>query len=229
MIYLLTPTGGRPAALTLLARYVAEQTYKRKLCWLVVDDCDPVTPIPKMPVHIKVVSIRPEHRWQGTSTQAANMLAGLAVVPDDAKALVLEDDDLYLPQHVENIVGKLESYELVGEATARYYNIQTARHQTMAKGHFPAMASIGVRGSGLKALRGVCGAYTTLLDVQLWRCFTGPKKLLASHNVVGIKGMPGRAGIGIGHRKSYGILDTSNVLEHWAGEEIAAGYRSLRL
>ena len=43
---LITATGGRPECTALLAEYVARQTYAGPRYWLVIDDCDPPTPVP---------------------------------------------------------------------------------------------------------------------------------------------------------------------------------------
>ncbi|MGH8035368.1 MAG: hypothetical protein ACREO9_09095, partial [Lysobacterales bacterium] len=152
------------------------------------------------------------------------MTAGLQRVPDDALLLVMEDDDIYLPGHVENIVTALESAELVGERVARYYNVATRRYRVMHAGQHAAMASVGVGGAGLKALRRVCRDHKSALDVHLWRSFIWPKKLLDTANVIGIKGMPGRVGLGVGHRKTFGTPDVTGVLAEWVGPERAALY-----
>jgi hypothetical protein len=204
------------------------QSYTGSMHWVVVDDCEPASPIRKMSPRITVEKIRPAWRWNGVNTQAACMAAGLARIPDDATVLVLEDDDAYLPGHIENIVNALESYELVGERTSKCYNIRSGRYRTLTGGQHASMASVGLRGNALTALKTICGAGKTALDVKLWRSFKGPKTLLNTQNVIGMKGLPGRAGIGVGHRATFGDPDTRHVLEEWLGPERAVVYQQFR-
>lgn len=224
MIYLLTPTGRRSEGFALLAGYINAQTYTGPLIWIVVDDCDPATPIPAMREGIEVQVIRPGWRWMpGQNTQAACMDAGLGHVPDDARLLVMEDDDLYLPEHVETMAAALGRAELVGEFGARYYNVATRRHRTIPSDRHASLAATGCRGDALALLRDICARGSRRIDMELWHGYTGAKAALPMANVVGIKGLPGRAGIGVGHRPDFGQPDPSgNTLRAWVGERARA-------
>lgn len=229
MIYLLTPTGGRPDGLALLTRALDAQTYAGPARWIVVDDCDPASPVPQARAGIEVEVVRPAWRWQpGMNTQAACMAAGLALVPADAALVVLEDDDAYLPEHIETVMAALGRAELAGERVARYYNVATGRCRELPGQFHASLASTAARGRALALLREICAAGSRRIDMDLWRAFTGPKALLGSQNVVGIKGMPGRGGIGVGHRDSFGDPDPSGqVLAEWLGAG-AEAYRRYR-
>ena len=105
----ITPTGGRPEAFALLARYLNAQTLPA-FRWLIVDDCDPATPVPVMRDGIEVEVIRPSWRWQpGQNTQAMCMAVALKRVPDDACVAVCEDDDWIGPTHLEMTAACLRS------------------------------------------------------------------------------------------------------------------------
>lgn len=229
MIYLLTPTGGRPEGMALLARALNAQTYAGPARWIIVDDCDPATPVPAVRPGIEVEVVRPAWRWQpGMNTQAASMSAGLARVPAEAMLVVLEDDDAYLPQHLVTVLAALEAAELAGERVARYYNVATSRCRALPGQFHASLASTAARGRALAMLREVCAAGSRRIDMDLWRGFSGRKALLGSLNVVGIKGMPGRGGIGVGHRDSFGDPDPSGqVLAEWLGAG-AEAYRRYR-
>lgn len=214
MIYLLTPTGSRPEGLALLGQYLQRQTYTGPAKWVIVDDCDPATPIPETRFETEVV--RPDWRWNGENTQAACMLAGLDRIPRDAVVFVCEDDDAYLPEYVETMLKALETADLVGENTARYYNVRTRRCRVLPTPRHSSLASTAVRGTD--ALRRACEGRPKFIDIDLWRNFAGSKALLDAQNVIGIKGLPGREGIGVGHKPTFGTPDTSGVLEKWAGE-----------
>lgn len=232
MIYLLTPTGGRPEAFALLVRYIVTQNYRDEMHWVVVDDCEPETKMPeRLPWHIRVELVRPQWRWQpGVNTQAACLMVGLAHVPEDARLLIIEDDDVYLPQHVANMAGALEHYELVGEQVAKYYNIATQRQRSIPSARHASLASTGVRGGALSALRAIVGGGSTTkgIDFKLWQSYKGRKRLLDTQNVIGIKGLPGRAGIGVGHRATFGTPDNADVLGSWIGKHRAARYDQFR-
>lgn len=230
MLYLLTPTGGRPEGIALLAGYLNAQTYQGDLRWVVVDDCDPMTEVPEVRVGIHLTVIRPHWRWQpNMNTQAACMAMGLSDIPDSATVVILEDDDAYLPEHLATVVDALAGAELVGERVARYYNVATRRFKTIPGQFHASLASTAVRGRSLAMLREVCAAGSRRIDMDLWRGFTGSKALLETANVVGIKGLPGRGGIGVGHRDTFGDPDPDGaLLAEWLGAERAAAYVGFR-
>jgi hypothetical protein len=229
VLYLLTPTGARPDGMALLAGYINAQTWQGEAHWIVVDDCDPATPAPAIRAGIDVEIVRPYWRWQpGMNTQAACMAAGLARIPDGATCIVLEDDDAYLPAHVATLLAALERAELVGERLARYYNVATRRWKVIPGTYHSSLAATGCRGAGLRHLRRICAAGSKRIDMDLWTqgC---TRQLLSTGNVVGIKGLPGRGGIGVGHRETFGDPDPSGgVLVDWLGAARAAAYDQFR-
>lgn len=217
-IYALTPTGMRPEGLALLGEYLNAQTYRGPLTWVIVDDCDPATRIPTMREGIRVLFEYPVWTWRpGMNTQSACMWEGLGHVPDDATLFVLEDDDVYLPNYMNAMLA--QSAELIGERDARYYNVASNRWRVLPGKVHSSLASTVCRGQALQLLRDICkNVNQTRLDFNLWKTFDGPKMLLSEHNVVGIKGLPGRPGIGVGHRKSFGSVDIDNRLRQWIGD-----------
>lgn len=219
-VYALTPTGARPEGLALLGEYLNAQTYQGPLTWVIVDDCIPTARVPRTRDGIDVIHVRPPWKWQpGTNTQAACMAAGLEHVPDDAILFILEDDDVYLPDYLDTMLEAMEDLDLAGERDARYYNIETGRQRTIRGKIHSSMASTVCRGAALALLRALCrSGLTRMLDVTLWKQFRGPKTLMPTYNVVGIKGLPGRPGIGVGHRRRFGSVDTTNILRQWAGD-----------
>lgn len=224
-IVLVTPSGGRPEGLQLLAGYLEAQTYQGPAKWVIVDDCDTASPIPDS--HFEVQVIRPSWRWKpGDNTQCRSMALALSRATDIA--IVLEDDDCYLPNHIETTLKELETAELVGERMSRYYNVATKRWQLMPGTAHASLASVGVRGAALDLLRRICAGGTKTIDMDLWRGFTGNKRLTEHSNVVGIKGLPGRAGIGVGHRSNFGTPDTDNTLRKWLGD-LAENYEAFRV
>jgi hypothetical protein len=219
----------RPEGMALLGEYLNAQTYTGKLTWVIVDDCDPLTRIPKTRKGFHVEHIRPTWRWKpGMNTHAANMEAGLDIVPFNSVLFILEDDDIYLPGYIENMLDAIDKAELVGEIDSRYYNVATGKWRVLPGKYHSSLASTVCRGEALTALRDLCESGTKrMLDVTLWKTFKGKKQLLPDNNVIGIKGLPGRAGIGIGHRNHFGSVDIDDTLERWAGP-YADNYRIFR-
>lgn len=227
MLHIITPTGKRPEGIALLAGYLNAQSYTGPAVWIVVDDCDPATPMPPLRQDFSLLKIRPGWRWSpGMNTQAASMADGLRFVPNGATLLIMEDDDAYLPEHIATMLSGLQRADLVGEKVARYYNVATRRYKELPSERHASLASTACRGAALAMLRKVCATGSRRIDMDLWHDFPGRKQLLHTANVVGIKGMPGRAGIGVGHLLNFGKPDRhGEVLREWLGVERAAEYR----
>jgi len=225
----ISPTGGRPEGFALLAEYINAQSYSGPLTWIIVDDVDPTTYIPKMREGIDVVVIRPDWRWEpGMNTHARNMEKALDNVPSDAVCFVFEDDDIYLSGYIEAMIESISDSELIGEIDSRYYNVVTGKHRTLYGRYHCSLASTVCRGDALQAFRDMCETgIKKMLDVTFWKNFKGKKKLLKTRNAIGFKGLPGRAGIGIGHNRHFGSVDINDTLRVWAGD-YAANYDIFR-
>jgi len=219
-VFALTPTGNRPEGMALLAEYINAQSYAHAFQWIIVDDCDPATRVPKMREGISVELLRPPWRWEpGQNTQAKSMAFGLSRVPNDAALFVFEDDDVYLPDYMITMREAIACAELVGEKDSYYYNVSSGRWRVLPGKVHSSMASTVCRGAGLTHLKRLCASGAQrMLDVNLWKTFKGSKVVLSAHNVIGIKGLPGRSGIGVGHRRNFGRPDDGSVLREWIGD-----------
>ena len=216
MMIVLTPTGGRPACIKLLAKYLNNQTMP-EFTWLIVDDCDPAAPVPQMREGITVDVLRTDWRWQpGMNTLGDSVAFALESASSDMWAIA-EDDDVYLPDHLETISAALDGCDLVGQRVSRYYNIQTRRYREIPGQRHASLCSTGFTRSKESLVREVCRHPDCQhKDVSIWHASQG--KLLDTETVVGIKGMPGRPGIGIGHRPDFGTPDPDgSVLRSWIG------------
>jgi hypothetical protein len=146
------------------------------------------------------------------------LVEGLALAGFEDRVVILEDDDVYLPGHVLNVLSALEGADLVGERESRYFNVASGRWRVLPGTYHASLCSVGTKGPATERLRELCRGGGRMLDMRLWRSFTGPKALLETHNVVGIKGLPGRPGIGVGHRDGFGTLDNGSKLQTWVGD-----------
>lgn len=218
-VFALTPTGHRPEGLALLGEYLNAQNYQGDMTWIIVDDCDPRTRIPTVRSNIHVIPVRPPWRWRrGQNTHVKCLQSGLFVVPDDALLINLEDDDVYLPNHVTRSIEFARDYELIGERDSRYYNVTTRKWRVLKGKIHASLSSTVCHGRALAEMKALCDTgIQKMFDVNLWKNFDGRKILTDEHNVVGIKGLPGRPGIGVGHRNNFGSVDIDDKLRLWVG------------
>lgn len=216
MVTLLTPTGDRPEAFALLERWVARNAGAWGE-WVVVDDGE-------MPTLCRmgqtVIDVCP--RYTGVVSQAHNLLAGLEEV-GEGPVLLIEDDDYYAPGYVAEMAAHLETHDLVGQVPARYYNVRSGRCRVMQNDSHASLAQTGVARSGISALRDACEEVlrnrkpgNDFIDLVLWRGFGGERLLYRSGLHIGVKGMPGRKGIGSGHHDGFGAPDRDlRVFDDW--------------
>lgn len=229
MLTLLTPTGDRHAAFALCERWMRQQTLwgRREIQWIVVDDGDvPVTP-----------TLGQEYlrRERGTDAPVEsfchNLLEGLARVRG-SRLLLIEDDDYYAPDHLEKMTELLRhpGVLLVGDPHLRYYHLGH-RHWRAMDNTGSALCQTGMKAELVEFLVEIVRTRLVLrlfdVDVTLWR-YT-PKPYVARlplNTVVGIKGLPGRHGLGIGHRDDLLQTWTADpdlvALQTWIGGDVEA-------
>lgn len=221
MLQLLTATGARPEAFAMCERWMAAQTYAGPVTWIIVDDGPEPTPITKSPKGWLQVVVRPAPFWQpGQNTQARNMLKGLDAVDAKHPLVVIEDDDHYSADWLETCVRELARAELVGECRARYYNIALRRGRQLSNVKHASLCSTAMRGSAIETFRNACKRAPKFIDLDLWKRHRS-RQLFTGGRVVGIKGLPGRGGIGMGHRDDFtGEFDPDGaLLRQWVGDD----------
>ena len=219
MLTIITLTGARPEGFALLCKWMKRQTYKGKVRWIVVDDCDPITPI-SAPKGWIVDWIRPADKWrEGMNTQARNMREALSVTPDDAKVLFIEDDDWYAPDYLEVMDKALTDNDIVGQSLSRKWNINSRMARESKDRRQASLCCTGVKGRALSRFRSIAQRGPRLMDIELWRSSCG--LLLDGCRVVSLKCLPGRGGIDSGHRANFGDISDPDgeMLREWIGED----------
>jgi len=219
MLTLLTATGGRPAAWALCERWMARQDYAGPVRWIIVDDGPEPQPVTFRRDGWQLVLVRPSPHWApGQNTQARNLLKGLAAVDPADNLVIIEDDDWYAPDWLTTVAAELQHAELVGEHRARYYNVQQRRGRQLVNTGHASLCSTAMRGSALLDFADACRSRPKFIDLELWRR-PRDRRLFGGHRVVGIKGLPGRGGIGMGHDAGFkGEADpTGALLRDWIG------------
>lgn len=221
MLTLLTATGARPKAWALCERWMAAQDYAGPVRWLIVDDGPVAQPVTFQRDGWSLEVIRPQPFWKpGQNTQARNLLAGLAHCSAQDRVVCIEDDDHYAPDWLSHVAGQLQIAELVGEIRARYYNLRTRQGRELPNTAHSSLCSTALRGRAIDGLRKVCQGHHKFIDMTLWQRWPD-KHLFDGHRVVGIKGLPGRGGIGAGHKAGFrGTPDNDgSLLRSWVGND----------
>lgn len=222
MMQIITPTGDRPAAWKLCQWYVARQTYTGPVVWHVVDDG-----VEPMPVEFaRDDYMLTVHRLQPVdgNSQSRNMRHLLRQVDPRHPVVIWEDDDWYAPDWLATVAEIMRHGELVGEMQSRYYNVAVRRARQLRNSQHASLCSTAVRGYAVDALMRACESGTKFIDIELWRHFRRLRHLFGGHRVVGIKGLPGRGGIGMGHSADFqGDADPQGaLLRRWIGVDAEA-------
>ncbi len=221
MLTLVTATGARPQAWALCERWMAAQTFAGPVRWVIVDDGPEPQPITFRRAGWELVLIRPAPFWRpGQNTQARNLSKGLEAVGRDDVAVLAEDDDHYAPGWLDAVAQNIYRAELIGTPRARYYNIATRIARQLNNAGHSSLCSTAIRGKAIDTMRRICKPGVKFIDLSLWRQHPS-KHLFAGDYVTGIKGLPGRGGIGMGHRPEFnGTPDPDfKILRQWIGDD----------
>lgn len=234
MITAITLTGDRPLAFALCQQWLFHQTVKPDQ-WIIVDD-GKSTIIADIAWHNKImpgvsVGIRREPKPNDPKfTMGLNLAEALKWVDGD-KIIIIEDDEYYAPMYIEQVAAQLDEHEVVGIKGARYYHLPSGGYMQMSGGWHASLAETAFTSSLLPEIQSFAdnGDFPLLLDVMLWRRLRTKKQhdasLFADDDkflYCGIKGLPGRAGIGIGHRvSSYHLIDPPDrpILKKWVPQD----------
>lgn len=219
----ITLTGSRPEAFELCERYLTRQTL-RPSRWIVVDDGREWM---DMSCGQEVIRLPP---IEGISLNR-NLAAALSVCSHyDEVIFIIEDDEWYHKDYIATVAPYLERNLVAGEGYAKYYSVTRRRWFPHGNIHHASFCQTAFRFEVLDVLDELCGTGNPYLDLPLWRhprCFCRSHLIMDRQNnplVVGIKGMPGRKGIGLGHDKmwamSNGVADPDLVqLRAWIGAD----------
>ena len=229
----ITPTGDRPLAFALCRQWMMNQT-RQPGQWIVVDDGKtPMTLDEAFKIHDFIKYVRREPRSDDPQhTLTLNLQAALPHIAGD-KILIMEDDDYYAPEYVAEVARKLDQHEIVGIMQAKYYHLPTGGYHIHQNASHCSLSETSFRNSFLPEFREILCERDVLphpvgtdVDLRIWRKvgnrgyrFSDSDKPL----YLGIKGLPGRAGIGIGHNPAMyrGVQDTADrtVLKKWAPKD----------
>jgi hypothetical protein len=202
------------------------QTYDGPVRWVIVDDGPEAQPITMSRENWFIEVHRRRPFWSpGENTQGANLRYGLEQIESKEALVIIEDDDWYKPDWLETVAHELTTACLVGEITAHYYHLSSRRYRNMLNLHHSSLCSTAMRGDALELFRRIVEKQAEFYDILLYQKYK-QGRLFYGRSVIGMKGLPGRTGIGSGHdRRFHGELDRDgSVLRSWVGEGAAHHY-----
>lgn len=235
----ITPTGDREICMRLSVRWMSLQTLKPSK-WIIIDDG-------KIPLsNIFIDSLPPYSLYirrepnldDPKHTLNTNMMIALMEV-ESSKVVIWEDDEYYAPRYLSVMDEMLDKGDVVGIGYARYYHLPSggyARHNNIAHASF---AQTAFRSSMVSQVIDCINKKDpdNYLDILLWNSIGGKMRggtgleregrKIGSCGLlfddmdrflyVGMKGMPGRVGIGMGHKQSwYTNFDLKRrILRQW--------------
>jgi hypothetical protein len=220
---LITPTGDRTQAFALCERWIRRQTAWLVVAqWFVVDDGARPTPVTHNQEHVR----RLPEPGEG-HTLVKNLRLALSLPIRGSKILFIEDDDWYGPEYLATMSRLLDADPLVGEGNAHYYNLKTRQWAYMHNAGHASLCQTGVTLQAVAFFASILDqSKTPFVDMTLWQTWRGKRRIFTmpdDHPLsVGIKGMPGRAGIGSGHRPDFpGMEDAPDLarLRLWLGAD----------
>jgi hypothetical protein len=238
MIALITPTGNRPVQFNLCSMFMQRQTYQGKVVWIIVDDCIPITSNivqENFRGNWTIIKIFPTPPWnQNVNTQARNLAAGFNMLlsrykKEEIEAIfIIEDDDYYRASYIENMIPRLNGFIAAGEIQTIYYNVAYRQFCTNTNYGHSSLFQTVLKVDAIPILE---QAFTDkFIDLKFWTLVQNKNLFKAGDLSIGIKGIPGRYGIGIGHRRFNGWPEDPQMihLTSWIGTD-ASLYSSFYL
>ncbi len=215
MIALLTPTGNRLEQFRRCAEFMKRQTYDGKVVWVIVDDCVPKT-TDNVTEYFRdnwiIHKVYPRPAWTyNQNTQGRNMEAGLnAVMNYKPEAIfVIEDDDYYKSIYLERMMANFGDYWAIGETRTIYYNVAYRRYLVNGNDAHASLFQTAIRPEAVEYMMRSNGSL--FIDAEFWSKVPNKKLFHEGNLSIGIKGMPGRRGIGYGHREAMRMNDDCNM------------------
>lgn len=190
---IITPTCDRPAGIALCERYMARQLLQPHE-WIVADGGSTPAALTMGQVHLH----HPGER--GAANLAGNILRALDAVTGDA-VVICEDDDWYAPDHLAQCARGLRLESVYGCRTLKYYNL-AERCWAKFGNNGAALCQTAFVREEIPRMRAAAQAALDAGDYKIDGRFWKDRIHLSNGptTVIGIKGLPGSAGLGIGHR-----------------------------
>jgi len=193
----ITLTGDRPRAFAICREWVARQSVPPTQ-WVVVDDGRiPLKNIPSC----HYIRRQPRNN-DPTHTLALNLRLAIQVVTMP-RVIIFEDDDWYHRQYAEVMLRLLKNVSLAGLGRMIYYHMVTREFHHFPKRPHSSLASTAFDSKLIpRILKLTRNDLSPSVDIKLWG--EDVMKAIMSFDTIyhlGLKGMPGRKGLTLGHTK----------------------------
>lgn len=219
LVTLITPTGMRHHAFYICEKLIAKQTYKN-IQWIVVDDGEE-----RVECALGQTYLRGPVTWkENYNTQRLNLMQAIEHVKGKY-VFFIEDDDYYAPDYIEFYVSLLSSAcDVVGESDVKYYHLKSKSWLSLKNYDHTSLAATAFNAKHMPIFLEALHSGEKFFDITFWKyAQENDLKTLLFNNKqysVGIKGFPGRKGIGSGHAPAGYISDPfGNKLRSWVGDE----------
>lgn len=225
MIALITPTGARADQIKLCARWMKNQSYDGEVLWVIVDDAVPKTTdfiTADFRENWKIAKVYPSPAWSfGQNTQARNIRDGINYIlsnyrivgwnghPANIEAIfIIEDDDYYSPLYLQVMMAHFDNYTAIGERDTIYYNVTTRSYMVNNNRQHVSLFQLAIKPKVLNLFMQCLNH--KFIDYNFFNHMKAQgywqrNEILIFRDIdlgIGIKGMPGRGGIGAGHKMS---------------------------
>jgi len=221
---LITPTGDRPLAFALCQNWIKKQTLQPEQ-WIVIDDGKIPT---KSFTSMEYVRREPQPN-DPNHTLIENLKVAIPLIKG-SKIIIIEDDDYYAPEYIEEMAHRLNQREVVGIGKSKYYHLPSGGYFRTKNMMHASLAQTAFKSSFLLEFGGLLKKIYVYLDINIWKKVKerGGGFLFVDSDMkplyLGMKGLPGRAGIGIGHDPNHRIYrshpcdKSRKILKNWIPE-----------
>ncbi|GAH51904.1 unnamed protein product, partial [marine sediment metagenome] len=189
---LITPTGDRPLAFALCQNWIRKQTLQPDQ-WIVVDDG-------KVPLksYVPMQYVRREPQPDDPKhTLILNLKTAMPLIKGD-KIMIIEDDEYYAPEYIEEMALRLSQHEVVGIGKSKYYHLPLGSYFRIGNMTHASLAQTAFRSSFLPEFKELLRKSNVYLDFNIWKkaneggcgfIFVDSDK---NPLYLGIKSLPGR-------------------------------------
>ena len=221
MIALITPTGGRPKQIELCAEFMRRQYYKGKVLWIIVDDVLPITTgaiEDEFRKDWQIIKVHPQNKWSdGMNTQSQNLLRATDLLKwfTIECIFIIEDDDYYSQRYLSVMMSKLSDYDVIGQQYTVYYDVVHKGWFQNGNDKHASLFQVAFTPKALPAFEATCRTGNRYIDMNFFRAVKGMKANLfdGKELAVGVKGLPGRKGIGMGHRMDLKMIPDPELVK----------------
>ena len=231
-IALITPTGERPKQFRDCAEYMKRQNYLGEVVWIIVDDGRESTTEAVQPDFKKnwtIVKSFPVPKWKpGQNTQSRNLQEGikeLEKIKGIEYVFIIEDDDWYSECYLLEMVKQMIGYQLTAQVNTIYINVKDFTIRFNHNSKHGSLFQVGFSIDILNVFKRVVSRAVRFIDIQLFK-ESVRKNLFHSQQrlSIGIKGQPGRPGIGNGHKMIHPeriklTVEETNQLALFVGQD----------